>query len=59
MALSHLDASEGFMENGAGSVVLSLDGVAVRVLVGWVDMGLTGGVFAGGIMVAGFTAGGM
>ena len=59
MALSHLDTSEGFTENGAGSAVLISDRVAVVVLVGWVDMGLTGGLFTGGTMVAGFTAEGM
>ena len=53
MALSHRDASEGFAEKVPGRAVLILDGVAVEVLVGWVDMGL----FAGGIVVLGLTVG--
>ena len=55
MALSHLDASEGFAENVPGSAVLISDKVIVEVLVGWVDMVL----LAGGIVVLGLTAGGM
>ena len=55
MALSHRDASEGFAENKAGSAVLILDRVTIKVLVDWVDMGL----FTGGIIVLGLTAGGI
>ena len=54
MALSHLDASEGFVENVPGSVALILDGVAIEVLGGWVDMGL----LAGGTRVLGLITGG-
>ena len=55
MALSHLDASEGFAENVPGSAVLISDKVIIEVLVGWVDMVL----LAGGIVVLELTAGGM
>ena len=47
---------ESFPENGAGNAVSILDGVTIGVLVGWVDMGLTG--FAGGVWVTGLVAGG-
>ena len=58
MALSHQDASEGFAEKGAGSAVLILDGVAIGVLVGWVDLGFWEGLLAGGTMVTRLTGGG-
>ena len=64
MAFSHLDASETFPENGAGRAVLISDGVTVKVLVVWMDMGLAGGLVtvgwvAGGTKVAGWTTTGL
>ena len=57
MALSHLDTSEVFPENGSGRAVLISDGVTVEVLVVWVYMGMAG--FAGGIWVTGLVTGGL
>ena len=58
MALSHHEASDGLAENGAGKAIL-ISPVEVEVLVvGWVDMGVTGvtgGARTGVIIVAGFT----
>ena len=62
MALSHREASDGLAENGAGKAIL-ISPVEVEVLVvGWVDMGVTGvtgGARTGVIIVAGFTDVGM
>ena len=55
MALSHREASDGFVENDPGSAVLISDRLAIVVLEVWVDMEL----FTGGIRVLGLTTGGM
>ena len=48
MAFSHLDASEVFLENGAGRAVLISDEVVVVVPEVCVDMGFTRGTRVAG-----------